>query len=844
MKKYSDLVNKQFKVNKIRNTYTVIGIILGIILFITVGYLNCFIKDVNIEQAKQYTGNYEAIFRDVSKEQLKEIKGNVKILNNGVFAKETTDKIMIGDVEKTFSVYSLDKSSYENIFNENIELVEGKLPTESKEIAVTFNIKGELNKDINDEINIENRIYKISGFYNNREGESKEFAGINMLDDDKEYNNLNIAINLKSNFNIRETILDIYENIGLNKSGYEIKFNELLINEKESKIIWKNNDYGWDLGRFLLNISIVILTSILTYGTINISMKERIQHFSTLRCIGATTDKIRWLLIKEGFILGGLSIIPGLIIGQIVSWAIAKVVLEKIIKFNFYGVEYKIYWSVVISTIILTTVTILISSIIPVIKSGKISPIKGVKTGGISITGLKKRKSRLIRSIFGYKGELAYKNIRGNNKSFILITITLSSLLIIFVSFTGYCKGALKGFNDELKRGKDFNISFYGVEFYEQNSALDIESEIDKIFEKRRKIESYIEETKSTTEIITQIDIRIKPIFKGFKSTNIISNEKTINNGEEEYTYIEDSKIIIYNDEALKGILPHIQGGNISLQDFKNNGIVLVNKNVKTKLFQNEYQSVTNLNPNDVVSLYIDEVNDSTEIKTNIIGNINSRYIYDWRNNDIENGIVIIASEKFYENNKVALNNNLINNSIFRFDFDFINLNKKDENIDRIRIFINEINGWYIDNELELLELERGVLGIAVITYIIVFIAMAIGVINIINNRTINIHLRKKEIGAMLAIGLNKDDLRKIIMLEAIVQWFISSLIGGIISYFILKIIYVAYEYRGNIEVARVPIWIIFIGIISLLIINIITSLAPLNKLKNINIVELIRGDE
>ncbi len=43
MKAYSYLANKQFKVNKKRNFSIVLGIILSIILFTTVGYIQSFV---------------------------------------------------------------------------------------------------------------------------------------------------------------------------------------------------------------------------------------------------------------------------------------------------------------------------------------------------------------------------------------------------------------------------------------------------------------------------------------------------------------------------------------------------------------------------------------------------------------------------------------------------------------------------------------------------------------------------------------------------------------------------------------------------------------------------------
>ncbi|MGL5084606.1 MAG: FtsX-like permease family protein, partial [Clostridium sp.] len=749
MKKYSELVNKQFKINKIRNIYTVIGIVLGIVLLTTVGNLNNFLSERNIEEAKYYSGSYEAVFRGITENQFNLLKGNVRI------------------------------SDWEEVYDENIK------------------VTGESNSLLNNKDKI-----------------------------------INVGINIKDKNNIKESINEISQSIGVrdDNNGVIIEYNDTLISGYESSEIGKLKDLSEEkIGVMFVNISILLLTSILTYGSINVSMKERIQYFSALRCIGATGDKIRYLLIKESFLLGALSIVPGLVIGNILSFSIVNIVFKNIMKIELYGVDYKFYLSVALSTILMTIFIIIISSIIPVIRAGSISPIQGVKTGGFSRSGVKKRKSKIIRKIFGYKGELAYKNIRGNNKNFIIATTTLSTLLIIFVSVTGYCMATLKGINEEIIKEKDLTIGFSNW-----NPEND-ENLIDSIFDKQTNIMKYLDGKIYKEDIATQIDIKINAIFKNLKSEKIVSNEKSFIKNKDEYTYIDSSKLIIYNDEALKDILPYIEGGNVSIQDFKDNGILFVNKNKNIGLLNREYGNISKLNKNDIVSLYINQkgVNgegfqensiEMSEIKAKIIGNIDSRHIYNWRNNDSENGVVIIASENFYKNNKAIIDENIVASSRFISDINLINNELEHENVVNIKSYLEANGDYFLDNKNSSLTLKREVIGSATIIYTILIISMAIGIINIINNKTINLSLRKKEFGTMLAIGLKKEGLEKIIMLEGIVQWFVASLIGGIISFIILKIIFIAYTYLGGIENSKTPIWIIGIGVTILLIISLVAS--------------------
>ena len=89
---------------------------------------------------------------------------------------------------------------------------------------------------------------------------------------------------------------------------------------------------------------------------------------------------------------------------------------------------------------------------------------------------------------------------------------------------------------------------------------------------------------------------------------------------------------------------------------------------------------------------------------------------------------------------------------------------------------------------------------LAGLIYTMMFLVIFIGAINIINTRYTNIILRKKEFGTLLAIGIQKGDLRKIIILV--------------------------------------------IGVFILLVINLLSSFIPYIKLKKLEINELIRNEE
>ena len=95
MKKYSDLINRQFKVDRKKNILTIIGIMTSILLLISVGQIKNFINEFNIERVKQLEGNYEVILKDLSSDSVERIKNNVKVDKCGLYNIEKSIDITI-----------------------------------------------------------------------------------------------------------------------------------------------------------------------------------------------------------------------------------------------------------------------------------------------------------------------------------------------------------------------------------------------------------------------------------------------------------------------------------------------------------------------------------------------------------------------------------------------------------------------------------------------------------------------------------------------------------------------------------------------------------------------------
>ena len=845
MKKYSYLVNKQFKVNRKKNILTIIGIVTSILLFVCVKYLTNFMQEVNIESAKQSIGNYEVILKDINLNEVEKIRNNVKVDKCGIYKLDKTMDINVGDTNKKLNIYSCDYTIINELFDGNLKIEEGNFPKSSNEIALTFSAKSELNKKIGDIVIVDEKQYHIVGFYKDKEDSVyNALTGISYFDNYNLNEDVNVAITVKNKKRILE---DIKEIIKLSNINIEAKENLEKVNYNVRLIYCYGIDIYENIGilqqekiiEIFIDLTIFILTLLFIYGVIRASLQERIQEISVLRCIGATKNKIRYLLIKECMILSLISLIIGIVLGHILLWIIINIIFQKVIGINTYGVQFKPYYGVILNIIIVTFINIVIAMILPIIRAGKISPVEGSKANNLQAKRLKKSKSKIIRFIFGYKGEIAYKNIVANRKMFYFITTILTIILLIFNCFTGFYLLNLKAYEYNMKKSYDID-SNYSNEF-----SLDNVNSLETILNRRNNLKKEFEDLKILDEIFTNIIVPATITIEDVARNHQLSSNYQINNtiedmGEVNKVKFNNAIILIYDKASINKIIPYIDSvtnSNLEYKDFNENGFAVINsgyRNSKPPFIKNKNSQE--------VKLYLDEEY-NVPIEANLLGFIDHDNLISSTRFGYYSNLTIIVSDDFYFANKKVMDDLQSITRNINFSMNLKDDIDSENALSISKELITKNGGTYFETKESLKEDKKTIYASAVLIYITLFFITIIGGLNIINTRYINIILRKKEFGTFLAIGIQKDDLRKIIILEGIVQWFISSSIGTVLSLIILKVINVMFSYSVG-EIHVIPFWIMIISILILLVINLLSSFLPYSKLKKLEINELIRNEE
>ena len=831
MKSYSDITLKYLKENKKRTLFTIIGIILSLSLISGVGFLGLSVRDLLYDNAIKNSGDYEFGFWNVDKKVISILRNDVDLDKVGVITNADSGSYKLGGFEDcTIYITSEDEVCLKDIFK--TELTEGRLPENGSELIISDEAKEYLKLELNDKITLNEINYKnekeikvgvkeftIVGFTKESfPSDGTWLNGITFLEKIENNKTYDIKFTVKDNKNKYQTVLSKAKRLNIEEELIDSN-NDLLALRGQSE--YKGiNDVIKGISIFVI-IIIMITTIFLIYNTINISITERMAEFGILRSIGATPKQIRNLVIKESLILCLISIPFGVLSGFIGVWITVKLLESNIsMMFNDSILTVKFYPSIILFTLIIGVITIFIASFGPARKAGKVSPISIIK--GSSGGSIKYYNGKIVRKIFGVEGWVAYKNIRKNSKRFIVTILSLSISLIMFILFTTLNMKRL----DELAYINKSSLT-HGNIYLRKDIVNEVSDKIKNI--------------NGIDEVYIQPYLWLEYLAL---DPALITDEFKSSYGYESDEFLNNITILGYDDNSLKelGVENGLKDGEViiinSFARYNEDG-KLENINISNleedDTFKIPVSNFSTLEEN-FLGLLIEDLNNDNciEFKVKKILDKNpfeSDYNYDFK---------IIMSKDFLEK---------INTSEYiRYELKFKYTNINDEKLtesasneiqsieEDYKLTLNDLNA---DNKMQ----QQMWIVINVFVYGFIVIISLIGIVNVVNTISLNILLKKKEFGTLGTIGMSERQLSKMVILEGMLHGIISSIIGGIIS---LGLVLIAVKIINfGLTVSNKIYWQPFvIGFTINLLVVLIASLIPLNKLKKMSLVETIRNIE
>ncbi len=473
-------------------------------------------------------------------------------------------------------------------------------------------------------------------------------------------------------------------------------------------------------------IGIIVVTSVFVIrNSFSISATERARQFGMLASIGATPRQIRHSVIFEGIVIAGVGIPLGMLCGTLAVVILVAVVNGLLGDMILSPVEFAMPLWVFGVTIVLGLTTVLLASLMPAIRAGRMSPIEAIR--GNQDTKIKPKKlhsSKLVHKMFGIGGVIADKNIKRSRKKY---RTTVISIVISVATFIGL--SSFMGYGE-----KTMDLQFYdaGYDFVLGNAPREL-----------------------CDDVVQKFGIKDYAYYWAAKTTNsdvVVMDQKSFEEfAKSLHIYAKDySKVAIMNDYTLT---------------MKEDGTYAVERNSDIEEGQNYTSEVYTKTKKDgtvdesslrQVDLPITKVTDSSPLGFNGLPGI-------------------YVAENYYQRDKLQPL------------FEFTTMYAKDlDDVAAATSYTEELaksnpayEGIFVKDMAEMLEQQRRLyLLIAIFLYGFVIVVMLIGITNIFNTITTNIALRSKEFAMLKSVGMTSREFNRMVRLESLMYSGKALIIG------------------------------------------------------------------
>ncbi|MDO5124683.1 MAG: FtsX-like permease family protein, partial [Eubacteriales bacterium] len=482
MKIVNKLTLRHLKENKSRTVVTILGVCVSVAMITAVFVAAASIMNLFGDITLLTNGHQHAVF-SVDESVLEKLKEDDRIERIGLrleenqlqfqLEKRTSDRTGTGDI------YAGDKVNLTQMFTGDYD---GTIPQNENEIAVEQSLieKNGLDWKIGDTVTIPigyryyteaetgEQVRIISGAYTGAEmfehtGE-KEFKITAILHNNPATSGICSIIggfdSSKPTFDTNQTLQAYIELKNVNYKSLDtingiIKdygITRYSINDKylQTKFSFDPDGLLMDLLPMIMIVLVIIIIASVTliYNAFAMSLSERIRYLGMLASVGATKAQKKLSVYFEGAILGAVGIPIGILAGILGIGVTLKAVGSKILQtgmlngVNDSNMQMEVVvpiWAI-IGIVIFSVITIFVSLYIPSRKASKITPIDAIRQrDDIKLKAKKLKSPKLIRKVFGYEGELAYKNLKRNGRKSKVITASIALSVILFLCCNYFC---------------------------------------------------------------------------------------------------------------------------------------------------------------------------------------------------------------------------------------------------------------------------------------------------------------------------------------------------------------------------------------------------------------------
>lgn len=789
------IAKSNLKQNKSKSILIIITIILSTLMLSSIGIYIIDAGTYQKENTIKYSGNYHGVLANVDEKQ-------ANILSNHADVELTGEMNGVGfEKLEDDSNISLAYMNEDTLRLNNFEFVKGELPTKENEIVLdrgALKALGYSNKNLGEKIKIayndyksDNRIEKefiITGILKTSEisEAGKYYSAIisetymkNTRDMSQEDFNIYVKLNDKSNLSIEQA------KSRLNKIANDIGLDTINVVVNENYINALKPDMEIIMGGVFVGLVIVLSSILVIYNIFYISIVTKVQEFGKLRAIGATKKQVKNIVFKEGFILAGIAI-P---IGTILGYALANIIIKLVMDMNVKSSQLP----VILLVVVISFMSVVLSLLKPMKVASKVSIVDAVRYTGNKISNKNKRKGHKNINL----NRLSQANLERNKKRtyMTLVSLILSGTIFITVST------ALESFDAEKMARANFP---YDIEVrlsgYEMDSDKNPKNNLNILQMNNPLSKDFLNQIKN---------------IEGIKK---IESASSIKVGMDDYDVEFKHDLLQSVDENdVKSLNNNLVDGKINFEKLQTGDEIIITHVDTAKEMGVKAGDKIKL------TLYDGDKVIKKEFKVQAIAmgspsfGIGKDFIDRTLKNDSTSSLGIYTEEGKYQEIKDSIKKIAKSNGFLETDF----LDSRIESNKAVISFI-KIMGYTL----------TGIIGV-------------IGFMNLVNTMITSIVTRKKELGMLQAIGLTNKQLVKMLNSEAI-YYTSRMMIGSILSGGILGYIAVIFLKKTGLSYATyaLPIVPILLMAVCIIIAQFITTYLIGKSFNKESLIDRVRYSE
>lgn len=879
------LALRHLKQNKTRSVLTVLGITISVVMLTVIFTCATSFAHYYGERAINTNGNWHFFVKTDYESAKKYLLSDSSLKDIG-FEKDLSSE------EQSYKIYS-DKANYlrtGTIYQGDAQYIkdtvtckyDGALPKSDNEIMVEQSLikNNGLELKIGDEIKIavgsrlkgdfvilpvmsdyqfgerfekeKDETFKVVGILHNNEP-TERGAIIRGMSDLKSKNLVAYGKIKKITPFSYIKINGIYDKFGFTKKkrAFNVGENTGFLNSRLAFSIDKN-----DLPQVLklTAIGIVVFAVIfvssfaMIYNSFALSVGEQIKYLGMLSSVGATRKQKKKTLYFEGAILGGIGIILGIVLGLLTTFISQSAMNAKIMTIM-EGYNDNIKYSTHISLwvlcliVILAALTVFVSIISPVQKAARITAIDAIrKTDEIKRKG-KIRTPFIITKLFGFEGDIAFKNLRRNGRKSRTIIACICICAVLFLSCNYFC------------------------EIFKEASNLDYELPYQLTFQYSAESKAQLEKARNYLKTNKRVK-RFYSIWEAWYSIlrgdiNPYDNSRLYDMSfQNESIFVDKYKFIATQDITYTAHLLDDEDFNALCKkngiDYKKYYSPDKDGSIKTIVINGIDRNDEPIFNNNLLGKTIgcyDIDSEKTERENKLDENGNQVYFYyktgctsiykfcDFIKYDKDNPICNLDSSGVAFYAPKCVYDKYSDDDSFYFDYG-IETDEPYKVEKELKDYLseNEAEGDVYNNYNWMMKEKSIISAVQFLSYAFILLITLITVFNIINTMTAQIAGRKKELAMLKSVGMTPKEFKKTLIFESMFYGLFGLLFGVPLSLVINRVVGYIIS-KDNPIPFSVNIWLYLIACVAVFVIIGLTMIYSLKLIKNNSIIDSLKDD-